>query len=496
MARGRIAVSIDRNALLTWADVPADVGTDADAMLDRLQPNIVKPHVRDFLSVLLLGFTDSPEGAVDARAFLTAVASLMKSAREHLREVAAFKAGGAPGTPYVGVGLTKAGYDKLGLSAQAPTDPSFRLGMRDEQTRQKLSDPGLSLREEPYREEIHAVVLVGDASAVTVAARLAQVQAVRPASVHLIGKETGLGLRNANGDGIEHFGYVDGRSQPLFWSQDVDDERRGTDGTSVWNPATPLDRVLVPDPAAPDPELDFGSYFVLRKLEQNVQMFKQAEEALADQLKLVGEDRERAGAMIVGRFEDGTPLTTQSAAGPHSPVMNNFDYANDEHGMKCPFQGHIRKTNPRGSGGFEEAEDERRHLMARRGQTYGERKDDPNDDTLPQYRPTGGVGLLFMAFNSELGNQFEFTQRTWANNAGFPRVPAGDPQPGLDPVIGQGARPTAAWPSVWGGTTKQLGIPVVPQAVTMKGGEYFFMPSLPFLRSLSPGTATGTATGI
>lgn len=50
--------------------------------------------------------------------------------------------------------------------------------------------------------------------------------------------------------------------------------------------------------------------------------------------------------------------------------------------------------------------------MARRGQAYGTRSDDPNATSLPfSKRPTGGVGLL-LAFNSELSNQFEFTQAT------------------------------------------------------------------------------------
>ncbi len=32
------------------------------------------------------------------------------------------------------------------------------------------------------------------------------------------------------------------------------------------------------------------------------------------------------------------------------PVPNNFDYESDTAGAKCPFQAHIRKTNPRGGG--------------------------------------------------------------------------------------------------------------------------------------------------
>ncbi|MEV2194644.1 hypothetical protein AB0I02_27180 [Streptomyces phaeochromogenes] len=479
---------VDLTVPLSWKGASGD----ADAMLDDLQSNILKPCVREHLHILLLGFTDSPE----ARAFLNALASKVKPVSTHLREVDTFKSGGVGGTPYVGVGLTHAGYGKLGLSAQAPADPSFRRGMRDAQTQQDLSDPAVPEWEEPYREEIHAVVLVGDASATAATAEYQLVKELLPPSVRLIGEETGLGMRNADGDGIEHFGYVDGRSQPLFLTEDVDDERRSTDGTSVWNPATALDRVLVADPPASGEVI--GSYFVLRKLEQNVRVFRQAEEELANELKLVGSDRDRAGAMVVGRFRDGTPVTLQSAAGPHSPVMNNFDYASDDQAVKCPFQGHIRKTNPRGSGGFEPPENEREHLMARRGQTYGERKDDPTGRDVPlNYRPTGGVGLLFMAFNSDLGNQFEFTQQRWANGSGFPKVPTGTPEPGLDLVIGQGSRPAAVWPLNWGeqGTGPGLGTPAFPQAVTMKGGEYFFMPLLSFLRSLSPTTAN-TATGI
>lgn len=74
---------------------------------------------------------------------------------------------------------------------------------------------------------------------------------------------------------------------------------------------------------------------------------------------------------------------------------------------------------------------EREHLMARRGQTYGIRADDPRDNLISK-KPERWVGLLFMAFNSDIGNQFEFTQSVWANNLGFPSVSVG-----IDPVIGQ-----------------------------------------------------------
>jgi hypothetical protein len=62
-------------------------------------------------------------------------------------------------------------------------------------------------------------------------------------------------------------------------------------------------------------------------------------------------------------------------------------------------------------------------------------------------------------------------------------VPAGAAAPGLDQVIGQGTRPKAASALTWGGASSKP-IAAGPQAVTMKGGEYFFMPSLAFLKNL------------
>lgn len=329
----------------------------------------------------------------------------------------------------------------------------------------EVADPPVETWERTYQREIHAVILIGDAEPGPVAALREEILGALPESARLLGEETGQGMRNPAGDGIEHFGYVDGRSQPLFVKDEVDREPK-----KHWNPAFPLSNVLVPDPFAPNPVRHHGSYLVFRKLEQNVRAFKEIEQELADGLGLVGADRDRAGAMLVGRFKDGTPLTSKPKAGG-GPVSNDFTFDGDD-GSKCPFSGHIRKTNPRSFG--------REVLMARRGQTYGERTDEPWDDSPPETRPSGEVGLLFMAFNGSLLNQFEFTQQSWADNPDFE-----NPATGHDPVIGQGDRDIkVAFPKVWG--KPELSVPQaqVAQTVTMKGGEYFFAPSLAYLRNL------------
>jgi Dyp-type peroxidase family len=293
-----------------------------------------------------------------------------------------------------------------------------------------------------------------------------------PPSVKVLGAESGLAMKNANGDGVEHFGYVDGRSQPLMLVEDVEWERAHTDGTSVWDPTRPLRQALVSCPGGS--ANSFGSYFVFRKLEQDVKGFKDAEDRLAKDLGLKGDDKERTGALVVGRFEDGTPVVLQKSDGMHHPVPNNFNYKDDPDGQKCPFHAHIRKTNPRGEsvGSFAATEEEERsHLIVRRGITYGKRKKDMSD------KPSKDVGLLFMCFQSSIENQFEFMQKFWANNADFVK-----PGEGIDPMIGQGSGPTQSWPPQWGEADKKK--ISFEGFVTMKGGEYFFAPCISFLKSL------------
>jgi deferrochelatase/peroxidase EfeB len=170
-----------------------------------------------------------------------------------------------------------------------------------------------------------------------------------------------------------------------------------------------------------------------------------------------------------------------------NPVPNNFDYRDDAAGLKCPFHSHIRKTNPRGEsvrpGLASSLDEERQHIMVRRGITYGERKTKPagkNGGIEFTDQPTGGVGLLFMAYQNDIATQFEFTQAIWANNKNF--VNSGT---GIDPVIGQGDAGGQKCPVHWGGSPDDSSKPFDFRGfVSMKGGEYFFAPSLSALKNL------------
>jgi Dyp-type peroxidase family len=482
-------MAIDLTKPLAWKSATHE----EQMMLRSLQGNILKGHGR--VETVNIFFTIDAGKALAMRRALRSIANFhVTSAQQQLEETKEFQRSGGSGSTFVAVFLANAGYAALGLSAAAPQgEPAFVDGMRNAANMLAVKDPATSTWEAPFRNQIDGMILIGD----TVRNR---VRLKRDAIAHLLGgggativhEQNGAAIKDHADNGIEHFGYVDGRSQPLLLQEDIERESRDV-GIARWDPQFALDTALVKDPGVTDTTdtTSYGSYFIFRKLEQNVQGFKRKELELAAALGLTGEDRERAGALAVGRFEDGTPVTlSDEAVGANPP--NDFNYTDDA-GSRCPFHAHIRKVNPRGSGPGGSA-DERKHIMPRRGIPYEDvprgvhPSDVPESDSLADLDanvkpllPTGYVGLLFMAYNASLAQQFVFTQAKWANNLGFPASGTG-----VDPVIGQGAADsdTQTWPKDWDDPASAK----VPFAfhgfVHMKGGEYFFAPSITFLKNL------------
>jgi hypothetical protein len=83
--------------------------------------------------------------------------------------------------------------------------------------------------------------------------------------------------------------------------------------------------------------------------------------------------------------------------------------------------------------------------------------------------------------------QFEFIQRTWVDNPNFPELLV---FPGLntgdDALIGQHPRAPQKWPLRWGQGGRFIGRRSFNFGgfVQLRGGEYFFAPSLSFLKAL------------
>ena len=190
------------------------------------------------------------------------------------------------------------------------------------------------------------------------------------------------------------------------------------------------------------------------------------------------EEQELIAAKLVGRWRSGAPLTLapdvdNPALGADPKRNNNFDYANDQHGRQVPFGSHIRRMNPRDTE-LTRLTDVNIHRLIRRGTTYG-LPYDPNaisehDDEIPR-------GAIFLFISAKAMATIEFLQQEWINDGNF--IGAGDEH---DPIIGrqdEGATFTIPKEPV------RRRIHGIQTFNVLKGGEYFFLPSLSALKWLA-----------
>lgn len=89
--------------------------------------------------------------------------------------------------------------------------------------------------------------------------------------------------------------------------------------------------------------------------------------------------------------------------------------------------------------------------------------------------PKGTRGLLFVCYQSIIGNGFAFLQGQWANNRDFVRLGTG-----IDAVLGQLSKSeevnmTGMFPQ---DAKRAVKLNAVSPFVIPRGGEYFFTPSM------------------
>jgi Dyp-type peroxidase family len=444
--------------------------------LESLQGNILRGHGRDRSVHIFLKFIDGQKNHVKSWIKGLAEAKRITSMQRQLEETEQYRRDKIPRSLFMSFFLSAKGYEYLCLKQKLPfDDEAFLCGMKAAQHR--LNDPPTKDWETGYRNDIHAMVLLADDDEPRLLQATNELCNTVKTYAEICVVEHGRVMWNRQNYPyeypVEHFGYVDSLSQPLFFQSDIEWESQESDGTDVWDPGAGPDLVLVQDPYGRN-GCDSGSYLVFRKLEQHVRAFKEYEQQFAQALDLTGEDVKRAGALVMGRFEDGTPVVLKSTPGLSTPVPNNFTYEADPDGRKCPLQAHIRKVNPRQKGV---------PRIVRRGITYGEREKEPQDNPSLEELPDNGVGLLFMCYQRNIVQQFEVLQHLYANDPRFPE----EQEPGIDPIIGQpGGNGVGQlkWPAQWNDPREQHKPFDFHSFVTLKGGEYFFAPSIYFLKHI------------
>lgn len=222
-----------------------------------------------------------------------------------------------------------------------------------------------------------------------------------------------------------------------------------------------------------------GTYLVFRQLAQDVAKFWNFldQSTRNDDGSSNEPARVRLGAKCVGRWPSGAPLVLSPEEDkPGLESENNFAYFNrDVHGDACPIGSHIRRANPRDSLGPDAKtalNSANRHRILRRGRSYGHRIENPLVEDGKER------GLLFICLNSDIQRQFEFVQQTWINNPVF-----GGLYDEVDPLIGNLAKGDSIFTVQ--GQPLRTRVHNLSRFVIVKGGSYFFMPSIRALNYLA-----------
>lgn len=489
-----------------------------------LQGGVIKNYGRQYSLYIFIQFAENKVSEVKEW-IRDEIASSVTSTQKQLKDTKTYretKQENPTGELCKNFFLSTGGYSSLGFDPNnsnnegANIDDSFKDGMKmDWEDKYSLKDPPDDYWYNPPgkwdfggndENQIDALILLAhdDLAELKQEAETLIDKWEKLESGKVVACEAGYALKDKNHQTIGPFGFADGISQPLFLKHDYE-RYKETHDTSQWNPFASLNLVLVKDPFGES--YSYGSYCVLQKLETNYELFEQKIDELAQTL---GSDRDRAGALVFGRFKDGTPIALSNESNQDGD-RHSFNYADDPNGSKCPLHAHIRKVNPRHDKDKDELAEDRRtkNRIFRAGTTYFDNPnarqtkdssilqqclnklnyfDEVNKQSLEE-NIASISGLLFVCFQKSISEQFSTLQREWADDARFPRERERGEDKYLDPVIGhhlnsnrQQSPDPQEWQKQW--NEMQFSPYSFYGCIKEKGGEFFFMPSISFLKSL------------
>jgi Dyp-type peroxidase family len=308
-------------------------------------------------------------------------------------------------------------------------------------------------------------------------------------AIELAEQDAGLIMDDGKPTAREHFGYTDGFGNPDFLGVERSTQpgqgKLMPDGS--WAPLATGELLLgYADeagelPVAPIPHLlaANGTFMAYRKLHQNVATFRAY---LEEHAARYAGGKEKLASKFIGRWRDGTP-TELSPDKPDPTIVQDpnrntdFTYGADPEGKYCPIGSHVRRVHPRDAFGFKGKLIDRRRIT-RRGLPYG--RPVPENEIASDSEERG---VVFMALNASLSRQFEFVQQQWINygndaHQGNDKDMLMGNHGGHGKFVVQGDLTAANPPFICGN---------LPNFVELRGGDYFFLPSITALGMIAMG---------
>jgi Dyp-type peroxidase family len=432
--------------------------------LSEIQATILRPRPAPYFGTHVLLRVNDAQGG---RAFLRRLTPHVDSAAGWWSAV----------TPWLAVGISYAGLEALGL-------PDDSLGSFPEAFRQGMAARARHLGDEGVNDPKNWDQPYGKGQVHIGVSAFSDSEEERRRILG-IAREQFEGFSGVSVLAMQDFGAQPGDRNSLGYKDGID--QPAIEGSGVYplpgqgQPIKAGEFILgypsesgIPLPI-PQPDIlgRHGTYVGFRKYQSRVGAFNRFLRANGS----TEEERELLAAKLVGRWRSGAPLTLapevdNPTLGDDPHLNNDFDYSNDARGRQVPFGCHIRRMNPRDTK-LTRLTDINIHRIIRRGATYGPPYD-PNalseaDDEMPR-------GAIFLFISARAMATIEFLQQEWINDGNF--IGAGNER---DPIVGlqeEGATFTIPKEPV------RRRLHSIETFNVLRGGEYFFMPSLSALKWL------------
>ena len=464
-------------ALPALGKVPAVVATDIQGGMLKGYENVTHG------CLMLLSFADTTA----AKRYVARAAGILTT-HEQEHELAV-------GKMVINMALTCEGLRALGVTEDqlAYFSQEFREGMEarasvlgdyrfNHPRRWRLPEQfGAGRKRRVELSAVHVVVqLRGNDAAADVDALVDTFQKMMaPATATLLSVEPMIRHYDEHRKVQEHFGFVDGDSQPQLEAVGTrypNQIHLGEVLLGYENEADPVPRPLHGEAAERLEWLRNGSYLVVRKLRQDVRALYAAVETVAPVAGTDSSARDGVLALMMGRKLGGDPLALSGA-------KNDFDYSGDPDGSKCPFASHVRRANPRAAATPTEPPGRRTPRLVRRGMSYGARYDHSRSEK--DKANTGERGLFFMTYNASISEQFEVVQR-WLSGGNSTGISSDQSDPFLG-VAKNGTRRSFRFGNGPSQTIALDGGDLLSDPkpfVRLEWGSYLFTPSIALLKKL------------
>ncbi|KAL0576470.1 dye-decolorizing heme-containing peroxidase [Marasmius crinis-equi] len=367
-------------------------------------------------------------------------------------------------------------------------DPNFKAGQANDAV--LLGDPGTTKWHPEYQNGVHGVLQVAGKMQDKIDEQVQKIKDIFGDSMKEVYRLKTF-ARPGDGMGHEHFGWVDGITQPGIEGWDTD--KTVTPGQAIVKPGV----ILLGEEGDSTPRPTWakdGSFLAWRQLQQLVPEYHQYLEETAPDM--AGMSRDEAvhlfGSRMMGRWRSGapidlSPLHENATLGADTVRRNNFTFNHPEFGKGfdiktnqtwCPFSAHILRSRPRAHSATENSPEDLVHThMMRGGLPYGPEvtkgehaKVESSDD------PKLERGMAFAAYQSTLSQGFIFAQTQLVSNKDYPK----GSNTGVDAVIGAlnqgppGDTPRIVTGMNWNNHSEPINI--YRDFVVTRGGEYFFSP--------------------